>query len=112
MLLDFNSMEEVTCPGMNGGTGKMSSKMYVDADNRMVYCRIHAGGSIGLHTQKDSSDINLVLSGHGRAICNGEEEILTPGTCHYCKNGQEHSIINDGDDDLVIFTVVPRISEV
>jgi len=53
-----------------------------------------------------------VISGHGRAICDGEEEMLVPGTCHYCRNGQAHSIINDGDEDLIIFTVVPKTAEV
>ncbi len=112
MLLDFNSMQEITCPGMNDGTGTMSSRMYVDNENRMIYCRIHPGSSIGMHTQRGSSDINYVISGHGKAICNGEEEELTPGTCHYCRNGQDHSIINDGAEDLVIFTVVPKTAEV
>ena len=112
MLLDFNSMQEITCPGMNDGTGTMSSRMYVDAENRMVYCRIHPGSSIGVHTHNGSADINYVISGHGRAICGGEEEMLIPGRCHYCRNGQAHSIINDGDEDLIIFTVVPKTAEV
>lgn len=112
MLLDFNSMQEITCPGMNDGTGTMSSRMYVDAENRMVYCRIHPGSSIGMHTHNGSADINYVISGHGRAICDGEEEMLVPGTCHYCRNGQAHSIINDGNEDLIIFTVVPKAAEV
>ena len=112
MLLDFNSMQEITCPGMNDGIGTMSSRMYVDAENRMVYCRIHPGSSIGMHTHNGSADINYVVSRHGRAICDREEEMLVPGTCHYCRNGQAHSIINDGDVDLIIFTVVPKAVEV
>jgi oxalate decarboxylase/phosphoglucose isomerase-like protein (cupin superfamily) len=65
-----------------------------------------------MHTHNGSADINYVISGHGRAICDGEEEMLVPGTCHYCRNGQAHSIINDGDEDLIIFTVVPKNAEV
>ena len=111
MLIDFNQMKEVTVPGMNNGTGTISARMYVDEDNRLIYCCIHAGGSIGSHKQEGSSDINYVLSGHGRAICDGEEEILTPGTCHYCKSGQEHTIINDGEEDLILFTVVSKVQQ-
>ena len=51
-------------------------------------------------------DINYVLSGNGKATCDGEEEILSPGTCHICKKGSEHSIENTGDEDLVLLTVV------
>ena len=64
MLLDFNDMKEITAPGMNA---------------------IHIGGSIGLHKHETSDDINYVLSGIGKAICDGKEEILRKGTCHICK---------------------------
>ena len=51
-------------------------------------------------------DISYVLSGNGKATCDGEEEILSPGTCHICTKGSEHSIENTGDEDLVLLTVV------
>ena len=51
-------------------------------------------------------DINYVLSGTGKAICDGQEELLSAGTCHICKKGSEHSIANIGDEDLVLLTVV------
>ena len=31
---------------------------------------------------------------------------LVAGVCHICPKGSEHSIINTGDDDLVLITVV------
>ena len=36
----------------------------------------------------------------------GTEELLTAGTCHICKKGSEHSIVNTGNEDLVLLTVV------
>ena len=36
----------------------------------------------------------------------GKEEILEKGTCHICKKGSEHSIINTGSEDLLLITVV------
>lgn len=44
--------------------------------------------------------------GSGKAICNGKAEIFTVGVCHVCKKGSSHSIINTGDEDLVMLTVV------
>lgn len=41
-----------------------------------------------------------------KAICNGVEEVLAAGICHICPKGSEHSIINTGDNDLVMLTVV------
>ena len=106
MLIDFNNIKEMTIPGMNSGTGTMTAKMYMDEQGKIIPCLIHAGGSIGLHKHETSDDINYVLSGKGKAICNGEEEILDAGKCHICKKGSEHSIINIGNEDLVLLTIV------
>ena len=106
MLLDFNEIKELTIPGMNNGTGMMTVKMYIDEQGKIIPCAIHAGGSIGLHKHTTSDDINYVLSGNGKAVCDGKEEILKKGTCHICQKGSEHSIVNTGDEDLVLITVV------
>lgn len=106
MLIDFDNIKEITIPGMNNGTGTMTAKMYMDKRDKIIPCSIHPGGSIGLHRHETSDDINYVLSGTGKAICDGQEELLRAGTCHVCKKGSEHSIINIGEDDLVLLTVV------
>lgn len=106
MIINFNELQEMTIPGMNKGTGEMTAKMYMDDDGKIIPCRIHAGGSIGMHKHETSDDINYILSGEGKAICDGVEELLSPGCCHICKKGCEHSIINTGDEDLVMITVV------
>ena len=59
----------------------------------------------------DSSQIKDVKipgmnDGPGKAVCNGQEEILNAGTCHICKKGSEHSISNTGSEDLVLLTFV------
>ena len=84
MLLNFNEIKELAVPGMNNGTGMMSAKMYMDEQCKIIPCSIHAGGSIGLHKHETSDDINYILSGSRKAICDGQEEILVPGTCHIC----------------------------
>lgn len=91
---------------MNGGTGEMSARMYMGEKGKIIPCRIHPGGSIGLHTHTTSDDINYILSGTGRAICDDVSEPLVAGCCHICHKGSQHSIINTGDDDLVMLTVV------
>lgn len=106
MLIRFNEMPARTSPGMNGGTGEMTAKMYMDKNCKIIPCVIHKGGSIGLHTHNTSDDINYVISGTGKAVCDGETEELTAGVCHVCQKGSEHSIINTGDDDLVLITIV------
>lgn len=106
MKIDFNDMEEITIPGMNNGTGTMMARMYNDEKYRIIPTGIHPGGSIGTHTQNSGDDLNYIISGVGKAICDGVEEELKPGVMHICPKGSEHSIINTGDNDLVMLTVV------
>lgn len=106
MLIKFDDIQEITMPGMNNGTGMMSAKMFIDNADKIISCSIHKGGSIGMHRHDTSDDLNFVISGTGKAICDSTEEILSAGSCHICKKGSEHSIVNTGDGDLVLFTVV------
>ena len=106
MLIDFNEIDEMTVPGMNGGTGEMSARMHRGERGKIIPCRIHPGGSIGMHRHDTSDDINFVLSGTGIATCDGVEEELGPGVCHVCLQGSQHAIVNTGDDDLRLLTVV------
>ncbi|MBR4725839.1 MAG: cupin domain-containing protein [Lachnospiraceae bacterium] len=106
MKIDFNKIEPMTIPGMNNGTGTMSARMYNDDFYRIIPTAIHPGGSIGIHKQESGDDLNYIISGTGKAICNGIEEELKPGVIHICPKGSEHSIINTGEDDLVMLTIV------
>ncbi len=106
MIINFNEQEEHIMPGMNGGIGTMSVKMFMSDNGKIIPTRIHPSGSIGMHRQDSGDDINYILSGKGKAICDGMEEVLEAGVCHICPQGSEHSIINTGDEDLVMLTVV------
>ena len=106
MLIDFNEKQERNVTGMNGGTDIVCAKMYVGEHGKIIPSRIMPGASIGRHSHPTSDDINYVLSGTGKAVCDGREEELHAGTCHICPKGSSHSIENIGDKDLVMLTVV------
>lgn len=108
MKLEFDAMDWVTIPHLNGGEGSVSAKMFGDAAGKIMISRLPAGASIGLHSHDTSSEINYVVVGTGVTVCNGTQETMEPGSCHYCLKGQQHSIVNTGDQDLVLFTVVPE----
>ena len=82
--------------------------MVVDELNRIMKGSLQKGSSIGLHRHETSSEIVYILSGNGKAICDGVEEELRAGDCHYCKKGSEHTVMNIGDEELVFFAVVPN----
>ena len=79
MIIDFNKIEELAFPGMNGGTGLMTVRMYNDEKYRIIPTTIHSGGSIGTHKQNSGDDMNYIISGTGKAFCDGVEELLMPG---------------------------------
>lgn len=108
MLIDFNVLEEMTMPCMNGGEGMMTARMFNDDNYRIIPTKIHKGGSIGLHKQESGDDLNYILSGIGKAVCDGKEETLTAGTLHICLKNSAHTIINTGDGDLVMLTIVVK----
>ncbi|MBC3535700.1 cupin domain-containing protein [Megasphaera hominis] len=108
MLIDFSTIKEMTMPCMNDGTGTMTVRMFNDDAYRIIPTRIHPGGCIGTHRQDSGDDLNYVLSGTGRAICDGQEELLQPGVMHICPQGSEHTIENTGDEDLLLLTLVVK----
>ena len=108
MIIDFNTIKSMTIPGMNGGTGEMTCRMYNDDSYRIIPTTIHPGGSIGSHKQESGDDLNYIINGTGKAICDGVEEELKAGVMHICPKGSEHSIVNTGEEDLVMLTVVVK----
>ena len=108
MRIDFNDIDSMTFPGMNNGTGMMSARMYNDDSYRIIPASIHPGGSIGCHKQESGDDMNYIISGNGKAFCDGTEEALKPGVMHICPKGSVHSIVNTGEEDLVMLTIVVK----
>ena len=108
MLIDFNAIARMTIPCMNSGTGEMTCRMFNDDSYRIIPTSIHPGGSIGNHKQESGDDLNYILSGNGKAVCDGVEKELKPGVMHICLKGSEHTIINTGKEDLVMLTVVVK----
>ena len=87
MRIDFNQLDEATIPGMNGGAGTLSVRMFNDDAYRIISTSIHPGGSIGVHVQESGDDLNYVISGVGLAVCDGIEEPLASGVMHICPQG-------------------------
>lgn len=108
MLINFEDIKEVSIPNLNNGKGTITAKMFMEPTNKIMISSLPSGASIGMHEHPTSSEINYVISGNGKAICDDTEEILNVGVCHYCPKGSSHSIVNTGTEDLILFTVVPE----
>lgn len=108
MLIHFDTMEESAHQSFKGGEGTFCNKVFQDENNKIMNGRLAPGSSIGLHTHQGNSEIIFILSGKGKVLYDGEYELLSAGSCHYCPMGHSHSLINDSDEDLVFCAVVPE----
>lgn len=106
MRIDFGSLPDTKLSAVHGGNGEMTARIYEVEGLKVMPCRLHPGGSIGMHRHEDGDEIIYVLYGNGTAVCDGAEEVLAVDTCHICRKGSEHSIANTGMTDLVMLTAM------
>ena len=108
MIIDFEQLESTVLKNFNGGEKELQAKMYVDDLNKILYGKLEPGASIGLHTHDTSSEIIYILEGKGKVLYNDDSEEVKAGQCHYCPKEHAHSLINNSDNDLIFFAVVPQ----
>lgn len=108
MLIDFNAMEEKIIPHMRGGEKEAGMRGYNDGLCKIMQGRLIPGATVGLHTHVTDSETIYILSGKGKILYDDGCEPLTVGSCHYCPKGHSHSLINDGDEDLIFLAIVPQ----
>lgn len=109
MLYDFNQSIIYSIAHLNGGDETVFAKVIPCATGSVMFATVPPGSSIGFHTHEKDMDFNFILSGTEIAVCDGLEEELSPGTCHFCPQGSKHSIINTGVTDLQMYIAVVNI---
>lgn len=110
MILDFASMAANTIPGFKGGEGEAIVRKFDDPRmGAVVRITLPKGASIGLHTHSGNCEIVYVLSGSGQCIDDGVEYPISAGMCHYCPEGDTHSIRNTGGEPLELLGVLPVV---
>jgi mannose-6-phosphate isomerase-like protein (cupin superfamily) len=106
MIIDLSKIPEKEIPNFRGGNKAYNVKLFDDGQVKIMYGRLVPGASIGLHTHETNCEVIYILSGKGKAIYEDNSEEVSAGVCHYCPMGHSHSLINDGNEDLVFFAVV------
>ena len=110
MKFRFDDIEEGVTEHLHGGEGNLVDRMLVMDGHRFIKGKLTPGSTVGIHRHQGSFELIMITSGKGRAVCDGKEEVLVPGDCHYCAEGSEHTLINDGDEDLGFYAIVPKLS--
>ena len=101
-------------PGPHGGAGTTTAyPFFADAPGLSFFFRkrvLHKGAGIGLH-QHDKDEVYYVVSGTGRYIVDGSIRDVGPGDAMLTRTGSTHSLMQDGDEDLVILLAYPKAAD-
>ena len=106
MLISFPNIDEVIHDNFKGGEKQTGMKRVSFGDDRIMIIRLVPGASIGEHTHEDNCEVFYYLSGEGKCLYDGKWEPAAAGTAHFCPKGHSHSLVNSGDEDLVLFAAV------
>ena len=108
MLIKKDRLPAQHLAHFKGGEGELLARMSVDGDNKILFGCLAPGHTVGEHRHETSSEIIFITAGSGFALCDGEPEALSPGVVHYCPKGSTHKLVNDGEENLEFFAVVPE----
>lgn len=108
-MIDFDKLQTSELEHFFGGEGIVKAKMYVDEHGKIMKAVLEKGVSIGTHTHETSSETCYVISGTGKYTLDGQTEYVRAGECHFCPKGSTHTVINEEDEPLVVFCVVPNL---
>lgn len=101
--------EKVEVKNMRGGEGSVFIERYSKLPvNCKMYARLTVlpNSSIGVHTHVDDEEIVYVLSGNGQVLIDGKLFPLETGSVNITKKGENHSIINNSKEPLMLLAVI------
>lgn len=108
MVIDFSKNEAAANKNFKGGDGEVLIKGFNDSKVKIMQLTIPQGSTIGQRTHTTNSEELLVLQGYGHFIIDGKREDVKAGMSHYCPVGSTHSFLNDGNEPVIFFAVVPE----
>lgn len=108
MVIDSNDIEEVVLNDFKGGKGPLLTRNYVDGKCKIMFSKLPAGSSSGLHTHEGNCEIVYVISGTPTFFYDGKAENVKPGQVHYCPEGHNHYMENNTAEDVAYLAIVPE----
>ena len=114
MIRRAEEMKQEVVVGMRGGQGEVQITHILErekdefANKGRLYAKnvLKPGSSIGLHEHVGDFEAYYILSGEGTVDDNGEKTVVKTGDLVLTRNGQQHSIVNTGDVDLVFMALI------
>ena len=112
MIRKANQQRRSTEPNLKGGRDIIRLTHFLEESESYGTGRLFGistippGGSIGYHTHTGDFEIYYILKGEAKVCDNGEEDILRPGDCMVCLEGDSHSTENIGENDLEYVAII------
>ena len=113
MLRSYKDLAWTSRMAVRGGAGRAEGADYlkpgdmegVEAAGRTM---LEPGSSIGAHLHADTSELYLILEGHGTGILDGERFPVGPGDLFVVHRGHTHGLENGPGSRMVFLGVVTR----
>ncbi|MDO5690042.1 MAG: cupin domain-containing protein [Tissierellia bacterium] len=108
MFIDFTKLERTVADQLYGGNKSVEMKTYQDDKLKIVVGRLEPGASLGEHVHDPGFEVLYIQEGCGKVKVGEDYVPVYSGMCHYCETGSGHSLINDGNEDLIYFAVIGK----
>ncbi len=79
---------------------------FFDKGRLYAKCTLAPGHSVGNHTHVGEMEVCYFLSGEGTVECDGVETIVKAGDVNIVNPGENHAVINTGNEDLVYMALI------
>lgn len=95
-----------------GGAGYILKDSLMDANQLGDNCKMFAqitlkpGCEVGYHQHVGDTETYYILSGSGIYNDNGIEIRVNAGDVTFCKEGDKHGLLNDGEEDLEMVALI------
>jgi len=112
MIIENKSKQQEIKQNMRGGKGDVEITHITNTEILGKNCRLFAqitvkpGDSIGEHQHTGEREIFYFLQGNGIVIDNGQQSEIRPGDVMVTPDLSSHSVINNGDEDLVFMALI------
>ncbi|MGI6285682.1 Oxalate-binding protein [Moorella humiferrea] len=114
MIRRAHELKEEKVTGFKGGQGEVTILHILEEGKNefngkgRLYARftLKPGTSIGLHQHSGDFEAYYILKGQGLVNDNGTETVVKAGDMILTRNGESHSITNNGDEDLEYMALI------
>lgn len=112
MIHKADSLKSEVRNEMRGGKGAIAIRHFFKKEEIKAKCRLCSrlilppGASIGLHKHEAEDELFIIERGRGIIDTGREKTRVEPGDAILTGNGEEHALLNDGNEPLEVTAII------